>query len=311
MAEKQVAIVVGASRGIGRQVAIDLAENGYNVIVAAKTTSDASKCTPFPPNPNSQQSTINTVAREITEAGGEALALQVDTRHYDNVRDMVKQAMQRYRRLDLLVYNSGAIWWASVEKTPMERFQLMQRVNPEGLYGCVQACLPEFYKNGGKKGRGRIVVISPPVYSRFLRGKTAYAMGKWGMSALTMGLGMEFEREGRNEMAITSLWPAAAIDSAATQGPNTARSELRKPTIFSDAILAIVKAAPEDVNGRCVLDEDFLRETGVSDFSKYALVPGSEPRRIMPAEFPDLTVREQADEGRRVDSTQMQKASKL
>ena len=67
----------------------------------------------------------------------------------------------------------------SVEKTPMKRFQLMQRVNPEGLYGAVQACLPHFYKNGEDgKGRGRIVVISPPIYRRFLRGKTAYAMGK-------------------------------------------------------------------------------------------------------------------------------------
>lgn len=61
----------------------------------------------------------------------------------------------------------------------MKRFQLMQRVNPEGLYGTVQACLPHLYRNGeGGKGKGRIVVISPPIYSRFLKGKTAYAMGK-------------------------------------------------------------------------------------------------------------------------------------
>ena len=61
----------------------------------------------------------------------------------------------------------------------MKRFQLMQRVNPEGLYGAVQACLPYLYRNGNDgKGKGRIVVISPPIYSRFLRGKTAYAMGK-------------------------------------------------------------------------------------------------------------------------------------
>lgn len=74
--------------------------------------------------------------------------------------------------------NSGAIWWASVENTPMKRFQLMQRINPEGLYGTVQACLPYFYKNKDGKGSGRIVVISPPIYRRFLKGKTAYAMGK-------------------------------------------------------------------------------------------------------------------------------------
>lgn len=180
------------------------------MVVAAKTTSDASTCVPFPPDPNSQQSTINTVAREITEASGNALALQVDTRNYENIEDVVRQIIKRYGRLDVLVYNSGAIWWSSVEKTPMKRFQLMQRVNPEGLYGCVQACLPLLYKNGKSgKGSGRIVVVSPPVYSRFFRGKTAYAMGKIGMSVLTMGLAMDFEREGRDEMAITSIWPAA------------------------------------------------------------------------------------------------------
>ncbi|KAI6887118.1 short chain dehydrogenase [Hortaea werneckii] len=242
---KEVAIVVGASRGIGRQIAVDLAKDGYAVVVAAKTVSDASKCTPFPPDPNSSSSTINTVVREITEAGGEALPIQLDVRDFGDVQSMVDQTAKKYGRIDVLVYNSGAIWWSSVEKTPMKRFQLMQRINPEGFYGCVQACLPYMYQNGGK-GKGRIVVVSPPIYRRFLKGKTAYAMGKWAMSALTMGLSVDFEREERTEMAITSLWTGAGINSAATQGAQTDRKELRKPTIFSDAVRAILKAPPSD-----------------------------------------------------------------
>lgn len=184
------------------------------VVVAAKTTSDASKTHPWPPDPNSSASTINTVAREIAEAGGEAFAVPVDVRDPANLEAMVQATVARYGRLDVVVYNSGAIWWASVEKTPMKRFQLMQRVNPEGLYGTVQAALPVLYRNGADgRGAGRIVVISPPIYSRFFKGKTAYAMGKIGMSALTMGLAVDFEREGRTNMAITSLWPAAVSDT--------------------------------------------------------------------------------------------------
>ncbi|EEQ84745.1 oxidoreductase [Blastomyces dermatitidis ER-3] len=302
---KPVALVIGASRGIGRQIAIDLAKDGYAVVVSAKTTSDASKTTPFPPDPNSPQSTINTVEREIREAGGEAIALAVDTRDVDAIKRLVKQTVDTYGKLDVLVYNSGAIWWSSVENTPVKRFQLMQQVNPEGLYASVQAALPYFGKNGWK---GRIVVVSPPIYSRFFRGKTAYAMGKVGMSVLTKGLAMDFVRQGRKDMAITSIWPAVSIESAATKRstdkePSLAK-DLRKPSIFSAAILGILHAPTSAVNGLLTLDEDFLREyCNVSDFSEYDVVPGSNPRRIMPAKLPVLEVAEQDDEGRRVDST--------
>ncbi|QKX54073.1 uncharacterized protein TRUGW13939_01156 [Talaromyces rugulosus] len=309
-ATKQVALVIGASRGIGRQVSIDLARKGYVVVVAAKTTSDASKTVPSPPDPNSPQSTINTVEREIREAGGEATAIAVDTRDVEQINHLVNETVRIYGKLDILVYNSGAIWWSSVENTPMKRFQLMQKINPEGLYASVQAALPHFGKNGWK---GRIIVVSPPIYSRFFRGKTAYAMGKVGMSVLTKGLAMDFIRQGRKDMAITSIWPAASIESAATEGmvkkePSTGK-DLRKPTIFSDAILAMISASAESVNGLLDLDEDFLRNRcGVTDFSKYSVVPGATPRRIMPAQFPTLEVEEQNDEGQRMDSTKIRRA---
>jgi NAD(P)-dependent dehydrogenase (short-subunit alcohol dehydrogenase family) len=243
------------------------------------------------------------VTREIVEAGDEAAAIPVDTRDYDSIEALVSKTVELHGRLDVLVYNSGAIWWASVQDTPMKRFQLMQRVNVEGLYGVIQAALPQF-----KRQRyGRIIVVSPPIYSRFFRGKTAYAMGKVGMSVLTKGLAMDLQREGLTDVAITSIWPAAAIESGATKkmteaNPDEAR-DLRKASIFSDAILAMLKAPAESVNGRLELDEDFLRtDAGVSDFSKYSLIPGSTPRRIMPQRLPDLTVAEQDDEGKRMNS---------
>lgn len=123
--------------------------------------------------------------------------------------------IQVYSRIDVLVYNSGAIWWGPVATTPMKRFQLMQRVNVEGLYGVVQEALPHLKARAAEgadenRGSGRIIVVCPPIYSRFFRGKTAYAVGKVGMSVLVKGLGMDFEREGLVEkgLAITGLWPA-------------------------------------------------------------------------------------------------------
>lgn len=194
----------------------------------------------------------------------------------------------------------------------------MQSVNPDGLYATVHAALPHLRASPTRTGR--VVVVSPPIYSRFFRGKTAYAMGKVAMSVLTKGLGMDFDREraagraagaavgGGGDMSITSIWPAVAIESAATEqftkkNPDEAR-DLRRPTIFSDAILAILRSPVSAVNGELLLDEDFLREaTGKTDFSEYSVVPGSSPRRIMPKDLPDLTVAEQDDEGKRYDSS--------
>ncbi|KAM3453461.1 hypothetical protein MY3296_003692 [Beauveria thailandica] len=318
--DKPVALVVGASRGIGRQVAVDFAAHGYAVVVAAKTVSDPSKPITSIPDPKSNESTITTVSYEIRQAGGEAHPIQVDVRSEESVNSLVAQTIAKYGRLDVLIYNSGAIYWASVQDTPLKRFKLMQSVNPEGLYATIQAALPHLTQasssssSSSSSSGGRILVVSPPIYSRFFRGKTAYAMGKVGMSVLTKGLAMDFARQGlvARGTAITSLWPAVAIESAATErvtrlDPAEAR-DLRRPTIFSDAMLAIVGAPADDVNGELLLDEDFLHDyCGVRDFAKYNVVPDSEPRRIMPARLPDLRVAEQDDEGKRVDSTKLAK----
>ncbi|KAJ5974341.1 hypothetical protein N7481_011551 [Penicillium waksmanii] len=310
--QQPVALIMGASRGIGRQVAVDLSKNGYAVMLAAKTTSDASKTTPFPPDPNSSSSTINTVEREIREAGGQAGSIAVDVRDATQIQNAIDETVRRFGALDVLVYNSGAIWWSSVENTPLKRFRLMQQINPEGLYATVQAALPHFERNGWK---GRIVVVSPPIYSRFFRGKTAYAMGKVGMSVLVKGLAMDFVRQDRNQMAITGIWPASSIESAATEHNKSSdksyKKDLRKPTIFSDAIVEMLRAPATTVNGLLDTDEDFLREKcGVTDFSKYSVIPGSTPRRIMPETFPVLEVAEQDDEGQRMDSAKI-RASKI
>jgi Dehydrogenases with different specificities (related to short-chain alcohol dehydrogenases) len=119
-------------------------------MLSAKTTSDASTVTPFPPDPNSSQSTINTVEREIREAGGHASTVAADVRDAAQIQHAVEETVRIFGKLDVLVYNSGAIWWSSVENTPLKRFKLMQQVNPEGLYATVQAALPFFERQAGK-----------------------------------------------------------------------------------------------------------------------------------------------------------------
>jgi NAD(P)-dependent dehydrogenase (short-subunit alcohol dehydrogenase family) len=233
------------------------------------------------------------------------MPLAVDTRSPDSIAALFAQISTRLHRLDVLVYNSGAIWWAPVQKTPVKRFQLMQEVNIQGLYASIQASFPLFEQGGWK---ARVVVVCPPIYSRFFRGKTAYAVGKVGMSVLVKGLAMDWMREAKTHMAITGIWPAVAIESAATTQAISAdvhaKTDLRHATVFADAIVGMLHAAPARVNGQLYTDEDFLRNVqGVTDFAKYSLVPGSTPRRIMPARFPDLTVDEQDDEGVRTDST--------
>ena len=104
-----------------------------------------------------------------------------------------------------MIYNSGAIYWSALGTTPTSRFRLLQQVNPEGLYITLQAIIPAFKK----QGIGRVVVVCPPIYSRFFRGKTAYAVGKVGMSVMVKGLAMDWERQGEKGLGICGIWPAA------------------------------------------------------------------------------------------------------
>jgi len=308
MDSELVAVVIGASRGIGRRIALTLAENGYTVIVCAKSLSP-NRSPKFPPDPNSSDSTIDTVVREITESGGRAYARQVDVRSPESVAALFQWTLSKLGHVDAVVYNPGAIFWASVVETPIKRYQLMHEVNTLGLYATVQAILPHFYA----RGKGRLVIVSPPIYSRFPRGKAAYAMTKFAMTTLMIGLYHDFKRQKVAtgfDGGVCSIWPATAIVSAATEFTRPgSKVELRKPEIFADAILAILQERDSSrVSGKAWLDEDYLRELkGIRDFDGYAVTPGTKVRRIMPLKFPSLEVEEEDDEGDRMNSVQLRK----
>ncbi|KAI8851185.1 hypothetical protein BC829DRAFT_431409 [Chytridium lagenaria] len=264
----------------------------FHVVVTAKSSSTQSD-KKHPPG------TIESVRDEILASGGSASCRVCDVRDAESIAAVISDTIAERGGVDDIIYNAGAIWWGPVKDTSLKRYDLMEQINPRGLYAAVSAVLPHFLA----RGTGRIISISPPIYSRFFRGKTAYAMGKVGMSVLTIGLAMDFEGTG---IAISALWPATAIQSAVTDAKALGTGYLRKPEIFADATLHILKDDAKRVNGQTFVDEDYLRHfQGVKDFTKYRLShltkiledPDKEPPRMLPKEFPSLLVAEQEDRG--------------
>ncbi len=266
----KVAIITGASRGIGRCIALTFARQGADVVIAAKSD------TPHPTLPG----TIHTVAEEVEAVGRRALPVKVDVRDDAMIQTMVDRTMETFGRIDILINNAGALWWQPVLETPMKRYDLVNDVNSRAAFACTQACVPHILAGGG----GHVLVFSPPVDLRYLPGKIAYLISKFGMTMLAHGLAEEMEGK---PFSINALWPVTAIETAATINFNLGSPELwRKPEILADASLALVTKPPGEITGKALLDEDVLRDEGVTDFAKYQCVPGCEPPRMMPDDYP-------------------------
>lgn len=267
----QVVFITGASRGIGRAIALAAARAGAHIVIAAKTAE------PHPKLPG----TIHTVADEVRALGREALPLQLDVREEIAVQDAFAAVEKKFGRLDALVNNAGAISLTNVENTPVKRFDLMQQVNARALFVCAKAALPLLRASG--RG-GHIVSLSPPLNlsSRWLAPHAPYTLSKYGMTLLALGMASEF---GRDRISVTTLWPRTTIATAAIEF--AVGAELMKfsrtADIMADAALAILTTVDGSLNGRCLLDEDLLRERGLTDFARYAAVPEHADRL-----YPDL-----------------------
>jgi citronellol/citronellal dehydrogenase len=268
----KVAIVTGASRGIGRAMALGLAREGATVVIAAKSEKER----------RALPGTIHSVAEEVRSLGGEALPIRVDVSRDEQVAAMASEVEARLGRADVLVNNAGALWWKDVLHTPMSRFDLVMGVNARAAFACTQALLPLMLRGGG----GHVVVCSPPIDLAALPGRVAYLMSKFGMTMLALGLAEELRDRG---VAVNALWPVTLIESQATinyriGGPRT----WRKADILADALLELVTTAPADITGRALLDEDFLRERGFTDFTRYRCDPEHEPPRLAAADLPEV-----------------------
>ncbi|APV51710.1 short chain dehydrogenase [Betaproteobacteria bacterium GR16-43] len=259
--------ITGASRGIGREIALRAAKDGANVVIAAKTSD---------PHPK-LQGTIHSVAAEVDAAGGKGLALQLDIRDDMAIREGFEKAAKHFGGIDILVNNASAISLTPTLETPAKRFDLMLGVNARGTFLCSQAAIP-FLKASAKAGRNpHVLTMSPPISIKpeWFQHYTAYTMSKYGMSMCTMGMAAEFAKEG---IAFNSLWPRTTIVTAAVEVhfPEEILKASRLPAIMADAAHVILTSDARKNTGNFYIDEKLLRDSGVTNFDHYALNPGTE-----------------------------------
>ncbi len=253
--------ITGASRGIGREIALKAAADGANIVIAAKSAE---------PHPK-LEGTIFSVATEVEAAGGKALALQLDVRDEQAVAAAMAQAAEHFGGIDALVNNAGAIKLVGVEKLEPKRFDLMYQINTRAVMVCSQAALPYLKKSAG----GHILNLSPPLNldAKWFAQHGPYTVTKYGMSMLTLGMSEEFKKYG---ISVNSLWPKTMIATAAIEfelGSRDAFKRARIPAIMADAAHAILASQGRSITGRLLIDEDILREQGVTDFEQYRFDP--------------------------------------
>ena len=258
----RVVLVTGASRGIGRACALACAREGAHVVVAAKTEVSTDPRLP---------GTIGEVAAEIEALGRRALPLKLDVRDADACEAAVEQATAHFGRIDALVNNAGALFFADVAETPAKRFDLVMGVNVRAAFVLSRAVLPHMLEHRW----GHIVMMSPPVDASAVAHHGAYAVSKFGMTLIARAIAEE--TAGTNVTA-HALWPATAVDSYATRNFGLGEpAQWRKAEIVADALVALLSREPSARAGVAWIDEDVLRAEGVTDFSRYQCVPGAEP----------------------------------
>jgi citronellol/citronellal dehydrogenase len=255
-------LITGGSRGIGKAIAIRLAMEGANTIIVGKTAE---------PHPK-LEGTIHTAAAEIAKAGpGKVLPLQGDIRYEESIEQVVKTAVDTFGGIDILVNNASAIQLTATAQTEPKRWDLMHDINVRGTFFMSKACIPYL----AKAHNPHILNLSPPLnmdpgwFSKHL----AYTMSKYGMSMVVLGLAEELKPQ---RIGVNALWPKTTIATAAIQnllGGDFLMQRSRTPEIVAEAACAILQKPSFECTGNFFIDEEVLKEQGVTDFSKYAVNP--------------------------------------
>ncbi len=254
--------ITGSTRGIGRGIALRCAHDGANVVITGKTTEPHAKLA----------GTIHTVAEEVRQTGGQALAIQLDVQDDNAIAAAVTLAVEEFGGIDVLVNNASAISLTGTMVTSAKKLDLMWDVNMRGTFLTSQACIPYLKKSKNP----HILTLSPPLNmdAKWFAPHLAYTMSKYGMSMCTLGMAREFAEDG---IAVNCLWPATTIATAAIEFnfPKEMLNASRKPAIMADAAHAIFLRDSRSCTGNFFIDEAVLRQGGVTDFEQYAVSHGA------------------------------------
>lgn len=252
--------ITGASRGIGRAIALRCAADGANVVITGKTAVAHGKL----------PGTIHSVVAEVEKTGGEGLAIQLDVRDEQALQAAVEQAAQHFGGIDVLVNNASAISLSGTLDTPAKRLDLMWDVNMRATFLASQACIPHLKKSSSP----HILTLSPPLSyeEKWFAPHVAYSISKFGMSLCALGMAREFAADG---IAVNCLWPRTTIATSAIEFnfPAQVLRASRKPEIVADAAYQIFCRNSRECTGNFFIDEEVLKIAGVSDFEQYAVTP--------------------------------------
>ncbi len=262
--ENKTVIITGASRGIGKAIGLKLAAAGANIVIASKSVEENPKL----------GGTIYSAAEAMEAAGGKALAIQCDIRFEEQVENVVNQAVATFGGIDILINNASAISLTPTEQTAPKRFDLMYDINVRGTFMMSRACIPHL-----KKGtNAHILNLSPPINMdlKWFKNHLAYTISKSNMSMIALGLSAELKKF---SIAANTLWPKTTIATAAVKnllGGEALMNMSRTTDIIADAAQIILSKASAICTGNTFIDEEVLAKEGITDLSKYAVMPGAQ-----------------------------------
>ena len=247
----RVAIVTGASRGIGRNMALALADAGCAVVIAARSVDENPKL----------PGTIHSVAARIHSAGGTALAVPCDITSEDSVAATVEATLERFGRIDCLINNAGVVWLAKTEQTPLKRWDLVMRVNLTGTFLFTKAVIPVMRS---QKSGSLVAITTSGVLMTDARkngGSNAYWVSKAAVERLYRGLASELAPDG---IAVNCLAPSGVVLTEgwelASGGTEVPDAYVEAPEVMGEA--AVLLAAPDarGITGRVLYSQQLLAD---------------------------------------------------